>query len=172
MPRGNREVAIKNLEKATIMKKQYARQRKVERARELLAEEDAKNAQQMTDEEKMDSNTKKQLAKDMIDGRDGETIEESSEEEVEHDFADLIAQRVAGMKIKSKQKKPKKKVVKKKPEPEERENSESEIEESEQEEPKPKKGRGRAPVNVNVYNQQPEKPVKENNVNDKIFLKF
>jgi len=94
------KASAENLKLANAKRKENARLRKIERAKELLAEEDAKNAQQMTDEEKLDSNTKKQLAKDMIDGRDCERSDESSEEEVEQEFVDIVARRVAGMKIK------------------------------------------------------------------------
>ena len=152
------------------------KQQKIEMAKEKLVK--CRNAYVGDDEEmeeKINRMAEMGVAKDIINGKDQDDTPEESESDEECDFTDIIAEKMAKMKIRRKKAEAKKKVSKKpvpEPEPDDSESEESESEE--EEEPKPKKGRGKkSNISVNVYNQS-EKPSKKekNNEIEKCFLKF
>lgn len=152
------------------------KQQKIEIAKEKLAK--CRKAYVGDDEEmeeKINRMAEMGVANDIINGKDqDDTPEESSESDEECDFTDIIAEKMAKMKIRRKKAEAKKKASKKpvpEPEPDE---SESESEESEEEIPvKKSKGKKSSSVSVKVYNQSSGGAKKEkNNDIEKCFLKF
>jgi len=153
--------------------KQKAKQRKMEHAKKVL--EQYRNAVKSEDddmERKIAEIENKNVASDIVSGKDQDDTPDESESEDEVDFTDIIAEKMAKMKIK-RAKAETKRTKKKKPEPEPEESESESSESEEEEEPKPKKGRGKkSKISVNVYNQQSEPSKKEKSDIEKCFLKF